>query len=65
MTQTWSMRETDLYDYQRQLDRLDEAQKNQRWVDEEGNLAPDYVQGVSLICDLFVVMCGPVVILGD
>lgn len=48
-TQTWSMRETDLYNYQRQLDRLDEAQKNGRWVDGHGNPASDYVQAVSLI----------------
>ena len=47
LTQTWSMRETDLFDYQRQLDRLDEMQKNNRWVDDEGNPAGDYAQGVG------------------
>ena len=49
MTQTWSMRETDLYDYQRQLDRLDEMRKNNRWVDDEGNPADDYVQTVRVM----------------
>lgn len=42
------MRETDLYDFQRQLDRLDETRKNGQWVDDEGRPAEYYVQWVCL-----------------
>jgi hypothetical protein len=46
LTQAWSLRETDLYDYQRQLDRIDETRVDGNFVDEEGNFAELYVQRV-------------------
>ncbi|KAF2809533.1 uncharacterized protein BDZ99DRAFT_571333 [Mytilinidion resinicola] len=33
LTQAWSLRETDLYSYQRQLDRIDEARVNGNFLD--------------------------------
>lgn len=47
LTQAWSLRETDLYDFQRQLDKFDEARVNGNWVDEFGRPAELYVQRVS------------------
>ncbi len=47
ITQAWSLRETDLYDFQRQLDRFDEARVDGNWLDEEGKPAELYVQRVS------------------
>lgn len=47
ITPTWSLRETDLYDYQRQLDKIDEARVNGNWLDNEGQPAELYVQRVS------------------
>lgn len=47
ITPAWSLRETDLYDYQRQLDKIDEARVDGNWLDEEGNPAELYVQRVS------------------
>lgn len=46
LTQAWSLRETDLYDYQRQLDKIDESRVDGNWLDEEGNPAELYVQRV-------------------
>lgn len=46
LTQAWSLRETDLYDYQRQLDRIDESRVNGNWVDDQGQPAELYVQRV-------------------
>jgi hypothetical protein len=46
LTQAWSLRETDLYDYQRQLDRIDESRVDHNFVDAEGNFAELYVQRV-------------------
>lgn len=51
LTQAWSLRETDLYDYQRQLDRIDEARVDGNWLDENGNPAELYVQRVGLKTD--------------
>lgn len=48
LTQAWSLRETDLYDYQRQLDRIDEARVNGNFLDSEGNPAELYVQRTLL-----------------
>ena len=48
ITQAWSLRETDLYDFQRQLDKFDEARVDGNWVDEDGKPAELYVQRVSL-----------------
>jgi hypothetical protein len=48
LTQAWSLRETDLYDYQRQLDRIDEKRVDGNFVDPEGNPAELYVQRTML-----------------
>lgn len=48
LTQAWSLRETDLYDFQRQLDRYDESRVDENFVDEEGNFADLYVQRTLL-----------------
>jgi hypothetical protein len=48
LTQAWSLRETDLYDYQRQLDRIDESRINGNFQDKDGNPAELYVQRVSV-----------------
>lgn len=47
LTQAWSLRETDLYDYQRQLDKIDESRIDQNFVDADGKFADLYVQRVS------------------
>lgn len=46
ITPAWSLRETDLYDYQRQLDKIDEARVDGNWLDDEGKPAELYVQRV-------------------
>ncbi|KAK4158561.1 hypothetical protein C8A00DRAFT_10734 [Chaetomidium leptoderma] len=48
ITQAWSLRETDLYDFQRQLDKIDEARVDGNWLDHEGNPAELYVQRTLL-----------------
>ncbi|KUI72607.1 hypothetical protein VM1G_08547 [Cytospora mali] len=48
ITPAWSLRETDLYDYQRQLDQIDEARVDGNWLDDEGNPAELYVQRTML-----------------
>ena len=48
ITQAWSLRETDLYDYQRQLDRIDESRVNGNFEDSLGNKADLHAQRVSL-----------------
>ena len=49
LLQAWSLRETDLYSYQRQLDRCDEARDDQgRFVDPNGNPADLQTQRVTL-----------------
>jgi hypothetical protein len=47
ITQAWSLRETDLYDYQRQLDKIDESRINGNFVDADGHFAELYVQRVG------------------
>lgn len=42
----WSLRETDLFSYQRGLDRFDESRINGNFVDEKGNPADLYHQRV-------------------
>lgn len=49
ITPAWSLRETDLYDYQRQLDKIDEARVDGNWLDDEGKPAELYVQRVRTI----------------
>ncbi len=48
ITQAWSLRETDLYDFQRQLDRIDEARIDGNWLDADGRPAELYVQRTLL-----------------
>ncbi|KAI9729905.1 MAG: hypothetical protein M1818_008345 [Claussenomyces sp. TS43310] len=48
LTQAWSLRETDLYDFQRQLDRIDESRVNGNFLDTEGNAADLFVQRTFL-----------------
>ncbi|KAG0652120.1 hypothetical protein D0Z07_0985 [Hyphodiscus hymeniophilus] len=48
LTQAWSLRETDLYDYQRQLERIDESRVDGNFVDAEGKFAELYVQRTLL-----------------
>ncbi|CAG8983060.1 hypothetical protein HYALB_00006088 [Hymenoscyphus albidus] len=48
LTQAWSLRETDLYDFQRQLDRIDESRINGNFQDANGNFAELYVQRTLL-----------------
>lgn len=49
MTQAWSLRETDLFGYQRKLDRIDEARINGNFVDAEGQQADIHAQRVGII----------------
>jgi hypothetical protein len=46
VTQAWSLRETDLFGYQRKLDRIDEARVNGNFVDAEGQAADLHAQRV-------------------
>ncbi|CAK4026840.1 related to UPF0662 [Lecanosticta acicola] len=48
LTQAWSLRETDLYDYQRQLDRVDESRVDGNFVDAEGKPADLHAQRTLL-----------------
>lgn len=48
LTQAWSLRETDLYDFQRTLDKIDERRVNGNFIDEEGRPAELYVQRTLL-----------------
>ena len=50
VTQAWSLRETDLFGYQRKLDRIDEARVNGNFVDAEGQLADIHAQRVRVQC---------------
>lgn len=49
LTQAWSLRETDLYSYQRQLDRMDESRvgPDGNFVDAEGKPADLHAQRVG------------------
>ncbi|PSR98962.1 hypothetical protein BD289DRAFT_361635 [Coniella lustricola] len=48
ITPAWSLRETDLYDYQRQLDKIDEARVDGNWLDDQGQPAELYIQRTLL-----------------
>ncbi|KAK0635898.1 hypothetical protein B0T17DRAFT_62183 [Bombardia bombarda] len=48
ITQAWSLRETDLYDYQRELDKHDESRVDGNFLDDDGNPAELYVQRTLL-----------------
>ena len=47
LTQAWSLRETDLYNYQRQLDRVDESRVNGNFEDATGYKADLHAQRVG------------------
>lgn len=47
MTHSWALREADLYDYNRTLDRIDDLRVDGNWLDEDGKPADVYVQRVS------------------
>jgi hypothetical protein len=49
LTQAWSLRETDLWDYQRQLDRIDEARVDGNFLDALGRPSEIYEQRASLL----------------
>lgn len=49
VTQAWSLRETDLFGYQRKLDRIDEARVNGNFVDAEGQPADLHAQRVNRV----------------
>ena len=46
LTQAWSLRETDLYNYQRHLDRVDESRVNGNFEDSTGHKADLHAQRV-------------------
>jgi hypothetical protein len=48
LTQAWSLRETDLWNYQRQLDRIDEARVDGNFIDALGRPAELYEQRTLL-----------------
>ena len=49
LTQAWSLRETDLYDFQRKLDKIDEARgQGGNFFDEKGRPADLWVQRTML-----------------
>nr|POF10122.1 upf0662 protein [Quercus suber] len=48
LTQAWSLRETDLFSYQRQLDRIDESRVDGNFIDHEGNPADVHAQRTLL-----------------
>jgi hypothetical protein len=48
LTQAWSLRETDLYSFQRQLDRLDETRVDGNFIDAEGKPADLHAQRTLL-----------------
>ncbi|KAL9071794.1 MAG: hypothetical protein Q9157_005337 [Trypethelium eluteriae] len=48
LTQSWSLRETDLWMYQRQLDRVDEARVDGNFLDAEGKPADLHAQRTLL-----------------
>ncbi|POR32407.1 Uncharacterized protein TPAR_07385 [Tolypocladium paradoxum] len=48
LTQAWSLRETDLYDFQRQLDKIDENRENGNFNDDRGRPADLWTQRTML-----------------
>ena len=48
LTQAWSLRETDLFSYQRKLDRVDEARVDGNFLDDNGQAAELYEQRTLL-----------------
>lgn len=56
VTQAWSLRETDLFGYQRKLDRIDEARLNGNFVDAEGQPADLHAQRVCTPFDSHLIV---------
>lgn len=48
MTQAWSLRETDLFMWQRKLDRIDDARRDGNFHDADGRPAELHAQRVSI-----------------
>ncbi|KAI9829200.1 MAG: hypothetical protein M1826_005795 [Phylliscum demangeonii] len=48
LLKAWALRETDLYGYQRELDKFDESRVNGNFLDEHGNPAERYTQGTLI-----------------
>lgn len=48
LTQAWSLRETDLYDFQRQLDKIDESRVDGNFYDDKGRPADLWTQRTML-----------------
>jgi hypothetical protein len=48
LTQAWSLRETDLYDFQRQLDKIDESRLDGNFHDDRGRPADLWTQRTML-----------------
>ena len=48
MTQAWSLRETDLFMWQRKLDRIDDSRRDGNFFDAEGHPADLHAQRVGL-----------------
>jgi len=48
LTQAWSLRETDLYSFQRRLDRIDESREHGNFLDAEGKPADLHAQRTML-----------------
>ena len=48
LTQAWSLRETDLYNFQRQLDRVDESRVDGNFIDPTGYKADLHAQRVRI-----------------
>ena len=46
MTQAWSLRETDLFMWQRKLDRIDDARRDGNFFDADGRPAELHAQRV-------------------
>ncbi|KAL8971379.1 MAG: hypothetical protein Q9183_001082 [Haloplaca sp. 2 TL-2023] len=55
ITQAWSLRETDLYNFQRQLDRIDESRINGNFEDSTGGKADLHAQRVHEITLLYLI----------
>jgi hypothetical protein len=48
ITHSWALREADLYDYNRTLDKADDMRVDGNWLDDEGKPADLYVQRVRI-----------------
>ena len=62
MTQAWSLRETDLYMWQRKLDRIDDSRRDGNFFDAEGHPADLHAQRVSprkLLLELLLTTLDP------